>query len=81
MPVWEARAAVCLKLGIVDDEFDSSDYRHDCRPPWPKPAMASPPRQVSVGSAPSSASPFTLTTATAGTRAFNVITVASKPTK
>jgi hypothetical protein len=81
VPVWEARAAVCWRLRIVDDEFDRAvtdmiaGHRGQLLP-WRVHLD-----QVSVGSAPSSASPFTLTTATAGTRTFNVVTVVPKPTK
>ena len=81
VPIWVARAAVCWKLRIVDDEFDraitdmiAGRRGHDL--PWRTHLD-----QVSVGSAPSSASPFTLTTAAAGTRTYNVITVVPKPTK
>jgi hypothetical protein len=81
VPVWVARAAVCRKLRIVDDEFDravtdviAGRRGHDL--PWRVHLD-----QVSVGSVPTSALPFTLTTAAAGTRTYNVITVVPKPTK
>jgi hypothetical protein len=81
VPIWVARAAVCWKLRIVDDEFDravtdmiAGRRGHDF--PWRVHLD-----QVSVGSVPSSASPFVLTTAAAGTRTYNVITVVPKPAK
>ncbi|RWI04349.1 hypothetical protein [Mesorhizobium sp.] len=81
VPVWEARAAVCWKLRIVDDEFDravtdiiAGRRGHDL--PWRVHLD-----QVSVGSVPTSAVPFILTTAAAGTRTYNVITVVPKPAK
>ncbi|MEY9582712.1 hypothetical protein [Sinorhizobium fredii] len=81
VPVWVARAAVCWKLRIVDDEFDRAvtdkiarRRGHDL--PWDVHLD-----QVSIGQIPSSASPFVLTTSAAGTRTFNVITVVPKPTE
>jgi len=81
VPIWVVRAAVCWKLRIVDDEFDravldmiAGRRGHDL--PWRAHLD-----QVSVGSIPSSASPFTLTTAAAGTRTYNVITVVPKSVK
>jgi len=81
VPVWEARAAVCWRLRIVDDEFDRAVTdmiagRRGEHLPWRVHLD-----QVSVGSIPSSASPVTLTTATAGTRAYNVVTIVPKHTK
>jgi hypothetical protein len=81
VPIWVARAAVCWKLRIVDDEFDravtdmiASRRGHDL--PWRVHLD-----QVSVGSIPVSASPFVLTTAAAGKRTYNVIAVVPKPAK
>ena len=80
VPVWEARAAVCWKLRIVDDEFDRAvtDMIAGHRGkdlPWRIHLD-----QVSVGNTPSSAAPFVLTTSAAGTRSYNVITIVPKPT-
>jgi hypothetical protein len=81
VPVWEVRAAVCWKLRIVDDEFDRAvtkmiaGLRGD-KLPWRIHLD-----QVSVGSIPSSAAPFVLTTSAGGTRTYNVMTVVSKSTK
>jgi hypothetical protein len=81
VPVWEARAAVSWKLRIVDDEFDraimdmiTGRRGHDL--PWRVHLD-----QVSVGAIPSSASPFVLTTAAAGKRNYNVVTVVPKSTR
>ena len=57
VPVWEARAAVCWKLRIVDDEFDRAVTdmiagRRGDQLPWRVHLD-----QVSVGSIPSSAAP------------------------
>jgi hypothetical protein len=81
VPVWVVRAAVCWKLRIVDDEFDRTVTdmiagRRGQDRPWRIHLD-----QVSVGSTPSSAAPFVLTTAAAGTRTYNVMTVVPKPTK
>jgi hypothetical protein len=81
VPIWEARAAVCWRLRIVDDEFDRAIVdmiagRLGLHFQWRVHLD-----QVSVGSIPSSASPFTLTTAVAGTRTYNVITVVPKNLK
>lgn len=81
VPVWEARAAVCWKLRIVDDEFDRAVTdmiagRRGEQLPWRIHLD-----QVSVGSIPSSAAPFILTTTAAGTRAYNVMTVVPKHTR
>jgi hypothetical protein len=81
VPIWEARAAVCWKLRIVDDEFDRAVMdmitgRRGQDLPWRVHLD-----QVSVGQVPSSAFPFTLTTASGGTRNYNVITVVPKPTR
>jgi hypothetical protein len=81
VPVWEVRAAVCWKLRIVDDEFDRAVTdmiagRRGDQLPWRIHLD-----QVSVGSIPSSAAPFVLTTSAAGTRTYNVMTVVPKPTK
>lgn len=81
VPVWLARAAVCWKLRIVDDEFDRAvtDMIAGHRGqdlPWRVHLD-----QVSVGKAPSSASPFVLTTSAAGTRTYNVITIVPKPAR
>lgn len=81
VPVWEVRAAVCWKLRIVDDEFDRAvtdmiaGQRGQDRP-WRVHLD-----QVSVGSVPSSAVPFVLTTSAAGTRTYNVMTVVPKTAK
>jgi hypothetical protein len=81
VPVWEVRAAVCWKLRVVDDEFDRAvtdmiaGRRGDALP-WHIHLD-----QVSVGSIPSSATPFVLTTSAAGTRTYNVMTVVPKPAK
>jgi hypothetical protein len=63
VPIWVARAAVCWKLRIVDDEFDRAVTdmiagRRGNHLPWRVHLD-----QVSVGAVPSSASPFVLTTA------------------
>jgi hypothetical protein len=81
VPVWEVRAAVCWKLRIVDDEFDRSVTdmiagRRGDELPWRIHLD-----QVSVGSVPSSAAPFVLTTSAGGTRAYNVMTVIPKSAK
>jgi hypothetical protein len=66
---------------MVDDEFDRAvtemiaSTRGD-QLPWRVHLD-----QVSVGSMPSSAAPFVLTTSAAGTRAYNVMTVVPKTTK
>jgi hypothetical protein len=80
VPIWEARAAICWRLRIVDDEFDRAMTdmiadRRGQRLPWRVHLD-----QVSVGSNPSSASPFILTTAAAGTRTYNVVTIVPKRT-
>ena len=69
-----------LKLRIVDDEFDRAVTdmiagRRGNQLPWRVHLD-----QVSVGSMPSSAAPFVLTTSAGGTRAYNVMTVVPKPT-
>jgi hypothetical protein len=81
VPIWVARAAVCWKLRIVDDEFDRAITdmiagRRGHEFPWRVHLD-----QVSVGQVPSSASPFVLTTSVSGTRTYNVITIVPKPTK
>ena len=78
VPVWEARAAVCWKLRIVDDEFDRAVTemiagKRGESLPWRVHLD-----QVSLGAAPSSTAPFVLTTKAGGTRAYNVITVVPK---
>jgi hypothetical protein len=81
VPIWEARAAVCWRLQIVDDEFDRAitdliaGRRGQCLS-WRVHLD-----QVSVGPVPSSASPFTLTTPSGGTRNYNVVTIVPKPTR
>lgn len=80
VPVWDVRAAVCWKLRIVDDEFDRAVTdmiagRRGNQLPWRIHLD-----QVSIGSLPSSAAPFVLTTSAAGTRTYNVMTVVPKPT-
>jgi hypothetical protein len=80
VPVWEVRAAVCWKLRIVDDEFDRAVTdmiagRRGQQLPWRVHLD-----QVSIGSIPSSAAPFVLTTSAAGTRNYNVMAVVPKPT-
>lgn len=80
VPVWEVRASVCWKLRIVDDEFDRAVTdmiagRRGGDLPWRLHLD-----QVSIGSMPSSAAPFVLTTSAAGTRSYNVMTVVPKPT-
>lgn len=79
VPVWEVRAAVCWKLKIVDDEFERAVTemiagRRGQHLPWRVHLD-----QVSVGSIPSSAAPFVLSTQAAGIRAYNVMTVVPKP--
>lgn len=81
IPVWEVRAAVCWKLRIVDDEFDRAVTdmiagRRAQELPWRVHLD-----QFSVGSIPSSAAPFVLTTAAAGTRTYNVMTVVPRTTE
>jgi hypothetical protein len=81
LPVWEVRAAVCWKLRIVDDEFDRAITemiagRRAQDRPWRVHLD-----QVSVGPIPSSAVPFIITTGSAGTRTYNVMTVVPKTTK
>ena len=44
VPVWEARAAVCWKLRIVDDEFDRAVTDMIAGRRGDAPPMASPPR-------------------------------------
>ena len=81
VPVWEVRAAVCWKLRIVDDEFDRAITdmiagRRGQTLRWRVHLD-----QFSIGSMPSSATPFVLTTAVAGTRTYNVMTVVPKTTE
>lgn len=81
VPVWEVRAAVCWKLRIVDDEFDRAVTdmiagRRGQSLHWRVHLD-----QVSVGSVPPSAAPFVLTTAAAGTRTYNVMTIVPKTTE
>lgn len=81
VPVWEVRAAVCWKLRIVDDEFDRAVTdmiagRRGQDHPWRVHLD-----QVSVGSVPSSATPFVLTTSAAGTRTYNVMAIVPKSAK
>jgi hypothetical protein len=81
LAVWEVRAAVCWKLRIVDDEFDRAVTDMIAGRRGDQLAWRIHLDQVSLGSIPSSAAPFVLTTSGAGTRAYNVMTVVPKPTK
>jgi hypothetical protein len=76
--VWEARAAVCWKLRIVDDEFDRAVTEMIARRRGQSLNWRVHLDQFSIGSMPPSATPFVLTTATAGTRTYNVMTVVPK---
>lgn len=78
VPVWEVRAAVCWKLRIVDDEFDRAVTDMIAGRRGDELAWRIHLDQVSVGSIPSSAAPFVLTTSAAGTRSYNVMTVVPK---
>jgi hypothetical protein len=80
VPVWEVRAAVCWKLRIVDDEFDRAVTDMIAGRRGEQLRWRIHLDQVSVGSVPSSAAPFVLTTSAVGTRTYNVVTVVPKPT-
>lgn len=81
VPVWEVRAAVCWRLRIVDDEFDRAVTDMIAGRRGDQLGWRIHLDQVSVGSIPSSATPFVLTTSAAGTRTYNVMTVVPKATK
>jgi hypothetical protein len=81
VPIWDVRAAVCWKLRMVDDEFDRAVTdmiagRRGQALHWRVHLD-----QFSVGSLPASAVPFVLTTAAAGTRTYNVMTIVPKTIK
>jgi hypothetical protein len=78
VPVWVVRAAVCWRLRIVDDEFDRAVTEMIAGRRGQDRTWRVHLDQVSVGHVPSSATPFVLTTATAGTRTYNVMTIVPK---
>ena len=81
IPVWEARAAVCWRLRIVDDEFDRAITDMIAGGRAQDRSWRVHLDQVSIGSTPSSAAPFVLKTASTGVRKYNVLTVVPKLTQ